>query len=83
VGLSPEPGYDTAEQLARGAQAVVERGRHRYSNNCRPAPTLAIHQNWPGAAGAPNRTVSPFENLAAAHCPLITTSRTTAPANDL
>jgi hypothetical protein len=53
-----------------------------YSKNLRPAPTLSIHQPSP-PRNACKRTVSPFENLAAAHFPLITTSRTTAPANDL
>ena len=74
LGLPPEqPRYVGAEQLAGRALAVVEGSGHSYSKNWRPAPTLSIHQEPPMSLSK-NRTVSPFENLAAARCPLITTS---------
>lgn len=81
VTLSEKPAQNDGK-LVWPALAVIESCRHRYSKNRRPAPTLSIHQNRLGAAAATNRTVSPFENLAAARCPLITTSSTTAPASD-
>jgi|SRR5688500_17001319 hypothetical protein len=65
--------HDRREKLARRALAVVESCWHRYSKSLRPAPTLSIHQNSPPKATT-NRTVSPFENLAAAHFPLIAMS---------
>jgi hypothetical protein len=77
-----KPPHERREQLPRGALAIVEGGGHRYSKNLRPAPTLAIHQPSP-PRNSSNRTVTPFENLAAARFPLITMSCTTAPANDL
>jgi hypothetical protein len=71
----------SCQEALKGALAVVEGCWHRYSKNLRPAPILAIDQSTL-VTSPKSRTVSPFENLAAAQLPLITMSCTTAPAND-
>jgi hypothetical protein len=81
LAVPPEQPRDHgAEQLARGALAVVEGGAHRYSKNWRPAPTLWIHQDPPTPISM--RTVSPLENLAPACWPSMTMATTVASAND-
>jgi hypothetical protein len=60
---------------------VIERGGHHYSKNLVPAPTPTIAQERLIPTSR-NSTLSPFENLAAAQIPLITTSYTSAAAND-
>src|SRR6188474_938910 len=69
-------------QPVRLAVAIARNQRIDYSKKLRPAspPTLSIHQASPTSK---NSTVSPFENLAPAWRPLITTSTTVVSANDL
>jgi hypothetical protein len=78
---APDPCF-RRPALSRRSRRVENLASLDYSKKLRPAspPTVSIHQASPTSR---NSTVSPFENLAAASRPLITTSTTIASANDL
>jgi hypothetical protein len=83
LALPPEqPSDDGAEELLRGAAAVVEGCRHGYSKNPRPAfvPSFSIHHL---STMRRSSITSPFENFAAARLPASTMSSTVASSNDL